>query len=268
MNVICCDKTRKVFSQNFYHFIFHQLYDIYTYWHSVQCIPLILYYNGPYKEVVQEIPFLTLIESDDLPQKCIEIQPKCNADNATSLRFSKYLKCNILPKININYTDKISIVQRSKNRIIQNLDLLQKQLNTVGTVEVIVLEDHNFLKQIELLHSSRYVIMPHGAGLTHLLFANSLHTTFIEIYPKYFKWRNYEGIAKKLNVPFKVTESILDLHNFYQDKDLEFILSKKNKEGTFDREDIIKPINHKLRKYVRDVKYVEFNIDELLTFIK
>jgi len=154
MNVICCDKTRKVFLHNFYHFIFHQLYDIYTYWHSVQCIPLTLYYNGPYKEVVQEIPFLTLIESNDYPQNCIEIQPKCHADIATAQSFSAYLKCNILPKININYTDKISIVQRSKNRIIQNLDQLQKQLNTFGSVEVITLEEHCFLKQIELLHSS------------------------------------------------------------------------------------------------------------------
>jgi hypothetical protein len=110
--------------------------------------------------------------------------------------------------------------------------------------------------------------MPHGASFTHLLFANAHHTTFIEIYPKYFKWRVYQGIASKLKIPFKTIESILDLEEFYSGEILDFINSKKNTNGEFDRDSLIEASNHKLRKYVRDVQYVNCNLNEVLSFMQ
>jgi len=198
----------------------------------------------------------------------MEIVPKCQTNTETVLKFSAYLQAVILPKIKIDYSNKISIVQRTKNRFIKNIKELQELLQQLGTVEIVTLEEHSFLRQIELLHSSKYIIMQHGASFTHLLFANASHSTFIEIYPKYFKWRVYEGIAHKLNVPFKTIESILDLEEFYSGEILDFINSKKNTKGEFERSSLIEPINHKLRKCVRDVKYVNCNFNEILNFMQ
>ncbi len=89
----------------------------------------------------------------------------------------------------------ISRSKASKGRRIHNEEELMGKLRTLG-FRSHILEALPLSEQISLFQRAEAVIAPHGAGLSHLLFAN--HTRVLELFPGPYVLPHYYHLAKSL----------------------------------------------------------------------
>lgn len=99
-----------------------------------------------------------------------------------SPRDRKFLREEMSPEYGGNgFSGRVFISrQQAEDRQIENFDLIEKSLSSYG-FETYVLETMSLSDQISLFEQAEIIVAPHGAGLTHLLFASDV--TIIEIFP-------------------------------------------------------------------------------------
>jgi len=117
----------------------------------------------------------------------------------------------------------ISRQNASRGRKVANFDELAPILNDFG-VEVIYCEEYSLEEQIELFRSVNGVISPHGAGLTGMIWTDSL--SIIEL---------FNGIVK---MPFYVLADILEHEYAYL---IGEAVTDQNHRGVRDRDLVVDP---------------------------
>jgi capsular polysaccharide biosynthesis protein len=81
------------------------------------------------------------------------------------------------------FGDKIYISrQGQKLRFIENESEVTELLTRYG-FKKIVMENYSYQEQIDICHNARYIIGPHGAGLTNILFMKK-NSTILELSAK------------------------------------------------------------------------------------
>lgn len=96
---------------------------------------------------------------------------------------------------------KIFISREKANyRNIENENDLFEMLLTKGFKKVF-LEDLSIIEQANLFHNAEFIVSPHGAGLTNLLFCK-LNTKVIEIFPPTYLCNNQQLLARALNLDY------------------------------------------------------------------
>lgn len=83
--------------------------------------------------------------------------------------------------------------QLATKRKIVNESELEKALIPYGFQRV-VLEELSILEQISLFRDAGFVIAPHGAGITNIIFSNN--ATLIEIFEPSWFWPTYYGLCQ------------------------------------------------------------------------
>lgn len=260
MNVKCSEVEG--YSSNFYHFLAQQLQAIYFFHIEHSMCKLNLYYEGPFNSILAKIPFIVVHPLAEVPDNCITIEPI--RDYANIKTFAHYLKFIFLPQTSLTQKRYITIIQRSKNRIIKNIDDVIQKVKTLGEVNLIELEKLPFLEQLSVLRNSKLIIMPHGAAMTFCMLLEP-STKIIELYPKYFKvLKYYSHLAKKFNIPHIEMEcdSIPGSGNQFTDQadkdDLIYLKTMLNTEKKYDLKDI--QTHHRLRGLLRDVKFLTVDL--------
>jgi len=83
------------------------------------------------------------------------------------------LDVDILSDAYVGYAEKIFVTRRdATKRGLENEAALEAMLITHG-YRTVVLSELTVVQQIELFRSARYIVAPHGAGLTNLIFSRS-----------------------------------------------------------------------------------------------
>jgi hypothetical protein len=265
LSVKCYSKGDAV---NFYHFITQQLLGIWNYSNNNQNQVLNFYYDGPYIEIIKMIPFLRWFPLHQAPEECIAIKPIKSLDPKLANEYSNYLKSIFFSKINIKKDKNILIVQRGHNRIIKNEDELLLELKKLGEVSVVTLECLPFIQQVQNIRNARIIIVAHGAGLAHMMFADPC-ASFIEIYSKGFhSYYPYRDLAQKYNLKYSNIEAIYSSTEYYSDEDIAYMESFKDKYGKIDGKILVSPEHQKLRVLVRDPKYIKCDVNSIIELIK
>lgn len=252
MNVKC--SKDRVYSTNIYHLLAQQLQAIYFFKIEHSLDKLNLYYQGPFEDLLKLTEFVNVLPLSSAPSDCVHIAPIKDTRNIKT--YAHFLKFVLLPKIKKTEAKKITIIQRTKNRKIQNINELTSSLSSLGTVEVVVLDGMLFLEQLEQLYNSSIVIMPHGAAMAFAMLL-SKNTHIIELYPENFSINYYANFAKKHNVPHTEIEckSFMEHPSPITNQYIKF---NQNANGTVDKVKIMK--DHKLRSALRDVDSIIIDV--------
>jgi hypothetical protein len=217
------------------------------------------------------LPFVNLFPLTEAPLDVKIVEPVKDYKQIKS--YGDYLKCHLLSKIDIKPTKSVTLIQRTKNRIISNYDEIYSVLKKTYDVIPVNLDDLPFLKQLEILYNSKTIIMPHGAAMTFCLLL-SKQTKIIELYPSYFNSLSYySNLAEKFGIPHveiecysvpgsgHIVESEARTHEQIQ----AFLNGKLNKSGKYDAKDIHE--NHRLRSLLRDVKYITADVHKIKSYL-
>lgn len=102
-------------------------------------------------------------------------------------KFNELLRSKILKRNCINSQNNyILVIQRSTNRIIENLNVLKSELIKMFNYSIIIYYDSN--KNLDEIYCwftyAKIIIAYHGSGLTNIYFSKE-KTTVIELSPKY-----------------------------------------------------------------------------------
>jgi hypothetical protein len=266
-NVKCFSKT---YVNNFYHFVVQQLHGLYQYSINNNYDTLNFYYDGPYVEIIKKIPFLNHFPLSLEPKDCLGVKPistlhRDKQRKSSLLTYSNYLKELFLPQIKKTENKHVLIIQRAHNRIIENEEELLNNLKLFGELNVVILDNFSFISQIELIHNSKIIVAPHGAGLTHMLFASE-GTQFIEIYSKGFHGiYPYKDMASKLGLKWDHVEAEYSSMEVFSKEDIDFIKKyKTDKNGRIQANVLLSKKHQKLRKLIRDQKYIKCPIKEII----
>jgi capsular polysaccharide biosynthesis protein len=102
-------------------------------------------------------------------------------DSTTNPDGCRYLRDNFIPRRESNI-EKIVIGRRTRK--IENSDKVYEYLNKIG-YKTIFCEDYSFEDQIALFKGVKYIVSPHGAGLSNIVFCGK-GTKVLEILsPRY-----------------------------------------------------------------------------------
>lgn len=114
--------------------------------------------------------------------------------------YLKYFHDKILPKRPRNRKNLIYIsrkfVDSGSTRCVLNEEELLKKLKPYGFKKY-SLEEMSIEEQIELFYDANYVIAPHGAGLTNIIFSEKIN--LLEIFPGSGMLPHYYFLSKALN---------------------------------------------------------------------
>jgi len=254
-------------ASNFYHFLVQQLHGLWRYSNELNQI-LDFYYDGPYVDIIRQIPFLQWHPLSDAPVDCLPIKPLKTHDIKLATEYGDYLKSIFLPKTKISDVKNILIAQRSQNRIIKNDDELMVLLKNLGDVKITTLECLSFIQQVEAICNAKVIISSHGAGLAHMLFA-APDTIFIEVYSKGFShYYPYRDMAKMYNLNHTHVEAIYSSTEYYSPEDLSYIESFKDDNGRIDGKTLHSPELRRLRVLIRNPRYIKCDIYDVYNIVK
>ena len=174
-----CAYVQTIWTVNYYHFLIDELPNIIKINQFNKDLPILCNYNDTYiKEILDLFNF-----SNELikPKNNLGIKIKeCILTNmAISGKPSKtelLLIRNYLikeKKIEFNQMNLGIIIKRKEQeRKVLNFDLIVEHLiNKFKDIEWIVFDSLSFKDSVKLFSKSKYIIAPHGAGLTNMLFA-------------------------------------------------------------------------------------------------
>jgi hypothetical protein len=94
----------------------------------------------------------------------------------------------------------ISRKRAYNQRRVTNEEQLLEKLQNYGFQEY-VLEKVPLEEQIDLFYNAEFIVSPHGAGLTNMLFSHNLK--IIELFPSHQLMPNYYYMSKSLGHPYK-----------------------------------------------------------------
>jgi hypothetical protein len=229
IEIPCCFYIDNPWSENFYHFI-------------VEVLPYIIYLN----RLDDNIPFLIcggdteLLQYFNIKNPIIQ-RVENNIYKVEDLIYTKSI-LNFPIKNNIeiiksrlpsNYTPKYGIIiNRSKSRIILNVDLLYRAIkNKYTNLEWIIIDDDmKPLEYIDYFINCQIIIGAHGAGLTNMIFSPNPDLIVIEIMPIGFYVLCFSILASQCgikNFHSIVVDSYDEDNNIMLDIDL-FITLIKN----------------------------------------
>ena len=102
---------------------------------------------------------------------------------------------------NFNYPDLIYISRKDSPKIrgISNEDELAEALTKIG-FQVVALSELSVVQQIFLFTNARFIIAPHGAGLSNIIFCTKSNCTVIEINLENYLNNCFSTIAHALGV--------------------------------------------------------------------
>jgi capsular polysaccharide biosynthesis protein len=105
-----------------------------------------------------------------------------------------------LPPTDVEYPQKVFISRRDAyDRRIANFEAVVETLEALGFREY-SLDQMPFREQVRLFAGADVIVSPHGAGLTHLLFAEN--ASVIELFPANDVHHTYFCIASQLGFDY------------------------------------------------------------------
>jgi hypothetical protein len=251
-----------MYPSNFYHFTAQHLPGIYAALvmmgqEGERSLPI--FYDGPFHRLVTPFSKLPVCPVGDAPSNTIYVAPQLG--NQYLMPVAQVLSDSVLSQPRERY---ILVIQRERNRVIQNIDLLVDALTCLAPVKVCTFDQMSFEEQVCCIRSARAVICAHGAALTHMMFANQA-TPFVEIRPFGFSWSGYRRLADLFG------HSLLSLESkpTQQERDA-LVIGLKHRQKEFESptrlRDLVR-INKHVRRLVRNVPRVRADVGSILQWL-
>ena len=163
-------------------------------------------YPGYFKETLE------FLFKDNLKNRIIDLDKNIKVKNA--LITQHFLMSGGVPKKDIELLNKhfSTIVDENSNnnfekiyisrinnykRRIENKVEIEKYLRKVG-FHIVYMEKFNLKEQIKTVANANFIIAPHGAGLSHIIWNPQKRKKIIEIFPSYIRNDCYASIGKTL----------------------------------------------------------------------
>lgn len=98
---------------------------------------------------------------------------------------------------------RVLVSSRRRSRRLHNPDDVMHALNATGVYQarLVNMEDYTFCEQVALMRDADIVVMPHGAGLTNIVFAR-FGTPVIEVFPFYMYRQTYRFLAGTIGAEY------------------------------------------------------------------
>ncbi len=193
-----CVSSNEMYPRNFYHFTVQHLSGLYAALDKMgqgneRSVPI--FYGGPYHRLVSSFSKLPIRSVEETPSDSLVSTPATSNDYL--MQVSRVLNGSVLSRPKQRH---ILIIQRRKNRVIQNIRLLVNALVPLAPVKVHVFDKMSFDQQVFCVRSAKAVVCAHGAALTHMMFANQC-TPFVEVRPFGFQWGGFGRLADLFGHP-------------------------------------------------------------------
>lgn len=145
------------------------------------------------KKIIFKEVILGLYQKAMLEEKTFMMPDTPDFDFISSVykKYAQKLQESIQIPDNFTKSSEILIIQRKSNRKIQ-----------IDKFSFIYLEDHSLEEQVRLMSSGEYVVVAHGAALTHMFYMKDSKPVFIELFPCGFRKSIYQNLALVLDVPY------------------------------------------------------------------
>jgi len=201
-----CAYIQSVWGGNYYHFLTEEIPNIIKINNHDKDLPILCNYNNTYiKEILELFNF-----SNQFINPVNHVAFKIKECTLTNMSVSGkpsrsellMIRNYLLEKklIEFNQTNLGVIIKRNEpERKVLNYDLIINHLkNKYKDIEWVVFESLSFQDSIKLFSRCKYIIGPHGAGLTNMLFAPE-ETQIVEFMPYSDPNECYCHLANMLN---------------------------------------------------------------------
>jgi hypothetical protein len=192
-----CGYIQSIWGENYYHFLTEELPNIIKLQNYDSSILLMINYNDKYIRDILNIfnfPINSFIKRND--SLCFKIK-ECFLTNISIsgkparddlLLIQSKLKDILQLDFSVSNEKKIKqigiYIKRNEyeRRVLNNNEIIDHLILKHSNIEWIIFESLNMLETIKLFNKANYIISPHGAGLTNMIFSRE-GTNIIEFMP-------------------------------------------------------------------------------------
>jgi capsular polysaccharide biosynthesis protein len=207
-----CGFVQSIWGENYYHFLTEELPNIIKLKNYDPSIPLMINYNDKYiKDILSVCNFNVnsfIKRNDSFLFKVKEFYFTNMAISGKPARdelllVQKYLQTILGLDFTVHQQNNKPIgiyIQRNEyeRRVLNNNEIINYLKKQHSNIEWIIFESLSMLETIKLFNKASYIIAPHGAGLTNMLFCKE-HTTIIEFMPFSDPNECYNHLSQMLN---------------------------------------------------------------------
>jgi hypothetical protein len=207
-----CGFVQSIWGENYYHFLTEELPNIIKLKNHDPSIPLMINYNDKYiKDIISICNFKEnlFIKRDDsnvfkvkefyFTNMAISGKPSRDELLLVQKHLHFILGLEFSPHKITNKPIGIYIQRNEyERRVLNNNEIINHLKKQHSNIEWIIFESLSMLETIKLFNKASYIISPHGAGLTNMLFSRE-GTNIIEFMPYSDPNECYNHLAQMLN---------------------------------------------------------------------